>query len=158
MSNRIEDKAKARDENTCQKCGRTRQKSQMHAHHIHPKWAGGKDESDNLVTLCPQCHRFAPEATTRELAEERIEAYLSTGVRPEVDLFTFGMEYAIWNQRHMECSSPNRFRETMQRYVEHARRNSDVTEPVHHDTYRSVLYNVVAGFRDEFKDEQEIRA
>ncbi|MCL0053320.1 HNH endonuclease [Dehalococcoidales bacterium] len=43
-----------RDDYTCRICA---SKGEMvHAHHIIPKSAGGKDELDNLETLCGVCH------------------------------------------------------------------------------------------------------
>lgn len=32
----------------------------LEAHHITPLCFGGKDELDNLITLCLDCHHFAP--------------------------------------------------------------------------------------------------
>jgi len=45
-----------RDNWTCQTCG-FRDKEIMEADHIKEKAIGGKDELDNMQTLCPNCHR-----------------------------------------------------------------------------------------------------
>lgn len=37
----------------CELCGRY---GVIHVHHIRSKGAGGNDEADNLVSLCPICH------------------------------------------------------------------------------------------------------
>lgn len=89
----LSQEAKQRDGHTCQKCGRVGDSSSLHSHHIHPSWAGGEDTLENLVTLCPHCHRFAPESSDETTAKEKTAEYVSTGVRPEFDLFLFGVEY-----------------------------------------------------------------
>lgn len=43
-----------RDNITCQSCGIG--DCRLHVHHKVPRSAGGSDELDNLVTLCPDCH------------------------------------------------------------------------------------------------------
>jgi hypothetical protein len=50
-----------RDNYTCQKC-KTQDKTAriLEAHHKIPLVYGGKDELYNLVTLCFDCHHFAP--------------------------------------------------------------------------------------------------
>ena len=47
----------ARDRNTCRRrgCGHTRH---LHVHHLVPRAAGGENELENLVTLCPGCHHL----------------------------------------------------------------------------------------------------
>lgn len=48
-----------RDGYTCQNCGATggpRGNTQLEAHHIVPKEAGGTHELSNLKTLCKSCH------------------------------------------------------------------------------------------------------
>ena len=42
-----------RDDYTCQHCG---SKDDLMAHHKTPARMGGKDEIDNLITLCRSCH------------------------------------------------------------------------------------------------------
>ena len=50
---KLHTKALNRDGRVCQNCG-TRAK--LGAHHIIPRYAGGKDVIDNLRTLCEHCH------------------------------------------------------------------------------------------------------
>lgn len=48
-----------RDNYTCQNCGRQGGpygNTELHAHHIVPKSKGGVHETENLVTVCKQCH------------------------------------------------------------------------------------------------------
>jgi 5-methylcytosine-specific restriction endonuclease McrA len=44
----------ARDNYTCQRCGRTGL-SQPHCHHVRPLGCGGSNHSSNLITLCERC-------------------------------------------------------------------------------------------------------
>ncbi|RPH74554.1 HNH endonuclease [bacterium] len=46
----------ARDNHTCQKCGFNGKR--LHVHHVEFKRNGGTETDDNLVTLCPHCHRI----------------------------------------------------------------------------------------------------
>lgn len=53
----LKQKVKEIDEWTCQTCGRSQ--SEVHhlvVHHIKSRNAGGKNEIENLVTLCDWCH------------------------------------------------------------------------------------------------------
>ncbi|HEY7202233.1 MAG TPA: HNH endonuclease signature motif containing protein, partial [Candidatus Dormibacteraeota bacterium] len=67
----------------------------LHAHHVIPWWWGGRTDLDNLVLLCPGCHRLVHELgwqvsgnANRELTFRRPDGrVLKTGppgVRPEV--------------------------------------------------------------------------
>lgn len=45
----------ARDNYTCQCCGKSKDKI-LHTHHILYKSQGGTDRADNLITVCSNCH------------------------------------------------------------------------------------------------------
>lgn len=45
----------ARDNYTCQCCGKSKDKN-LHTHHILYKSQGGTDRADNLITVCSDCH------------------------------------------------------------------------------------------------------
>jgi len=45
----------ARDDFKCSQCGE--ENYTLHVHHVVPVREGGSDELDNLITLCPKCHR-----------------------------------------------------------------------------------------------------
>jgi hypothetical protein len=47
-----------RDNYTCQMCF-LRGGSKLHIHHILKRVEGGGDTQDNLITVCPKCHRKA---------------------------------------------------------------------------------------------------
>ncbi len=44
----------------CAKCG-IFGATKIEKHHIFPRWAGGTDEPDNLIYLCPSCHKKQEE-------------------------------------------------------------------------------------------------
>ena len=45
-----------RDKYTCQICG-DEANTKLHVHHILKRIEGGTDHFDNLLTVCPKCHR-----------------------------------------------------------------------------------------------------
>jgi hypothetical protein len=45
-----------RDNNTCQRCGKKKQRRFLEVHHIIPRSKGGTDDPTNLITLCHHCH------------------------------------------------------------------------------------------------------
>jgi len=54
-------KAFERDNFTCQKCGLEDKKGvKLEAHHKIPLYLEGKDDSNNIIALCFDCHHFAP--------------------------------------------------------------------------------------------------
>jgi 5-methylcytosine-specific restriction enzyme A len=44
----------ARDRYQCQLCGK---RSNLEVHHQQSRARGGKDQIDNLISLCSNCHR-----------------------------------------------------------------------------------------------------
>ena len=68
-----------RDNFTCQKCNfRDDSKEEIEIHHIVPKFEGGIDEIENLITLCSICHKHAPdkEDEFKEYLQEKIDGNL----------------------------------------------------------------------------------
>jgi len=57
-------RAKERDNFTCQKCGATGEYKQIHASHIIPVKAKGVIAADpeNIIALCAGCHRWAGDS------------------------------------------------------------------------------------------------
>ena len=50
-----------RDNYSCKKCKiQDKTTRNLEVHHIIPLVSEGKDELDNLITLCSDCHHFAP--------------------------------------------------------------------------------------------------
>jgi len=61
-----------KDNFTCQKCKVEDKKGKiLEAHHKIPLVFNGKDELSNLITLCSDCHYFAPNN------KEKFEEYLN---------------------------------------------------------------------------------
>jgi hypothetical protein len=55
----LSERTKKRDHWECQRCGDLggpEGDSTLHAHHILPKSKGGKDQMENLITVCHGCH------------------------------------------------------------------------------------------------------
>ncbi len=51
-----------RDNFTCQKCKiQDKAAKILEAHHIIPLYIEEKDNLDNIITLCYDCHHFAPD-------------------------------------------------------------------------------------------------
>jgi|SRR3989338_3486643 len=88
-------KAFERDNHTCKKCGlQDKEAIRIEAHHIIPLYAGGKDELDNLITLCFDCHHFAPDK------KEDFDEYM----KEECDgtMTTFLKAWKIVREKHPE--------------------------------------------------------
>jgi len=62
---------KQRDGNKCKRCGCT---ESLHVHHIVPEWAGGRDEPENLITLCISCHS-KDTLKTREAVQKKVRLF-----------------------------------------------------------------------------------
>jgi len=79
-SRTLKHKAHKRDDFTCQKCGlEDKEMIKIEAHHIIPLCFGGKDDLNNLITLCFDCHRFAPDKLEdfEEYMKEEMEGTLT---------------------------------------------------------------------------------
>jgi len=80
-NNTLRKKAFERDNFTCQKC-KTQDKTArtLEAHHIILLVMEGKDELDNLITLCSDCHHYAPnkEHEFEEYMESELEGMSTT--------------------------------------------------------------------------------
>ena len=51
------EEALLRDQFRCQDCGRTEKDGiELHAHHQQQRWRGGSDSTENLLSLCRDCH------------------------------------------------------------------------------------------------------
>lgn len=73
-----------RDNFTCKKCKIEDKTAKiLEAHHIAPLCSGGKDELDNLITLCFDCHHFAPnkKGDFDEYMKEEIDGTSTTLVK-----------------------------------------------------------------------------
>ena len=74
----------SRDANQCQVCGYLFPKNLLHPHHIIPRGRIKIDHLDNLLTVCPECHRgihdhlvgFPSVDDLIEKYRERVERFL----------------------------------------------------------------------------------
>lgn len=93
--NSIRKKVLQRDDYKCQFCGitetlqREQQKRGLHVHHKIPSSEGGSDNMENLITVCPSCHKQLESVTThiykklkrKEMSRLMEHGSFKTGVR-----------------------------------------------------------------------------
>ena len=73
-----------RDSFTCQKFKiQDKTARTLEAHHLTPIIFGGKDEINNLITLCSDCHHFAPNAKKEfdEYLKEECDGTMTTLIK-----------------------------------------------------------------------------
>lgn len=73
-----------RDNFTCQKCKiQDKTTKILEAHHIIPLYNEGIDELENLITLCFDCHHFAPnnKQEFEEYIKEETDGTLTTLIK-----------------------------------------------------------------------------
>jgi hypothetical protein len=82
--NKLRKKILERDDYKCRLCGST---EDLEVHHMQALVYGGKSEEKNLITLCAECHRYAPEdgveANERYLNERNKVIYEQVVKMPE---------------------------------------------------------------------------
>ena len=72
-----------RDNFTCQKCKLEDKTGRLlEAHHIIPLAFGGKEELENLITFCLDCHHYAPNT------QEEFKEYFSEEMTGTLTIFT----------------------------------------------------------------------
>ena len=60
-SQTLRKKVLERDNFSCRKCGfEDKSGKLLEVHHVLPLYNEGKDDLKNLITLCQDCHHFAP--------------------------------------------------------------------------------------------------
>lgn len=69
-----------RDFNCCCLCSNT---NYLHVHHIVTRGAGGKNEYNNLVTLCPKCHTEKAHGIDALMYRNYFQKYVTQFDRPE---------------------------------------------------------------------------
>jgi hypothetical protein len=88
-----------RDGLSCQSCFKTRYKltqanAFLTAHHILPREDGGKNDMDNLMTLCNKCHDIIEELKLR--TKEEIYGHLSGDKRHWSRDENIGVHWTQW--------------------------------------------------------------
>ncbi|MCW8966055.1 MAG: HNH endonuclease [Candidatus Pacearchaeota archaeon] len=78
MEYKLKNQIFKRDNFTCQKCNFQGQPSNLEIHYIKPKSFGGKNNPENLITLCSICHNYAPDLENNFLKylDEKIDGNL----------------------------------------------------------------------------------
>jgi hypothetical protein len=83
---RLRKKILKRDDYKCHICG---SEQNLEVHHMQALVYGGKSNEENLVTLCDECHRYAPEdsidSNQRYLKERNKQVYQDMMKMPEVN-------------------------------------------------------------------------
>ena len=121
-----------RDRNICQCCYVTSLKDKLEVHHIHPLWCGGEDEQNNMIVLCSECHKYAPDDWRDFLDYQRYggrsgqlfageELLKSLHIYPEMTLgefskflHSFRMNVFQYNWHHSENLEKVRTKEILQ--------------------------------------------
>ena len=81
-----------RDDYTCQKCKiQDNTNKILEVHHIIPLYSQGKDELFNLITLCNNCHHFAPDT------KEEFNKYIKEEMDGELTILMKVWKQAIDN-------------------------------------------------------------
>lgn len=73
-----------RDKFTCQKCKiQDKEGNNLESHHLIPLYLEGKDELTNLITLCSDCHHFAPNKKEEfeEYVKEECDGTMTTLIK-----------------------------------------------------------------------------
>lgn len=81
---RLRKDAFKRDDFTCQKCKIQDKTARiLEAHHVTLLAMGGEDNLDNIITLCSDCHHFAPNDIKefREYMKDEMEGILNMWVK-----------------------------------------------------------------------------
>ena len=80
----LREKILERDKFTCQKCKLGDELgTKLEVHHITPLYSDGKDDLDNLITLCLDCHHYAPnnKEEFEEYMKDEMDGTLTTLVK-----------------------------------------------------------------------------
>jgi len=81
LNSALRKEVEARDEFTCQSCGLKGQTFNkiFEVHHIVPVYLSGEDDLDNLVLLCPNCHKMVHLFSFNDLyiTEENKERFIT---------------------------------------------------------------------------------
>lgn len=73
---KVKDAVYKRDKEHCINCGRYAYRSWACAHWVN-RAQGGLGIEENILTLCPECHRRYDEGSERAQLKERFRRYLS---------------------------------------------------------------------------------
>lgn len=86
----------ARDNNTCQYCGRKFQKKDLNLDHIIPRSRGGRSTWENVVCSCLKCNRLKGGLTPVEANMKLIRKPMKPTGTPYSDFSLDGLRYEEW--------------------------------------------------------------
>ena len=92
-----------RDNYTCQKCWiQDKTTKILEAHHVIPLYIKGKNKLDNMITLCNNCHHFAPDK------KEEFKEYMKEEIDGASTVFL-----KIWHKVRKEHPEINKIQEKL---------------------------------------------
>jgi len=86
----------ARDENTCQYCGKKLSTDKLNLDHIVPKSQGGKNTWDNLVCSCFKCNGKKAGKTPKEARMKLIKLPTKPKTNPSLAVHINSKRYEAW--------------------------------------------------------------
>lgn len=111
-------------DDVCAFCGLTNEAlvdetgSGLHAHHVIPKAVGGDHQLENLILVCPDCHKTLQYTQSRAMAhlKEWMDYLVQEHLGEDIDAmaedrvnFTFpgGEENGFWHSFAQPCECPS---------------------------------------------------
>lgn len=86
----------ARDQNTCQYCGKTFATSELNLDHVIPRSQGGTSTWDNVVCCCPACNRRKGGCTPEQAGLKLLKTPVRPRWTPYVALTRKSLRYREW--------------------------------------------------------------
>lgn len=86
----------ARDNNTCQYCGKKYPKRQLNLDHVIPRSRGGKSTWENVVCSCLKCNRKKGGRTPKEAKMQLVRHPKKPTWTPYSDINLSGLLYDEW--------------------------------------------------------------
>jgi len=84
MNQKLRELVLIRDNRTCQICGV--EKDRLDVHHLIPRSKNGRDDFNNLVTLCHSCHmRVEPKKSKKRYQRTLVSINLDDDILEEID-------------------------------------------------------------------------
>lgn len=88
----------ARDQNTCQYCGKVFSTSELSLDHIIPRAQGGVNDWKNIVCACTNCNKHKGGRRPAEAGMKLIQEPVKPGNCPTVQLKLSSNKYQSWKQ------------------------------------------------------------
>ena len=86
MVNRVlKERVKARYNNCCVICGREEGRVDLQLHHIQKRCNNGQDHDNNLIPVCPRCHKLLHTCEKKKIPLKYGDARLLKNIYKEND-------------------------------------------------------------------------